>query len=231
MTPEMLKVLLDHVVQEGHAAAQRRNRTQAGVWYAQGVSLTRQLGDQAEMMAMLLFYYGEAIAYSPRRPEAIACMEAAARIQKGIGRGEAEADCLYAVGTLMAALGDYSQARRQLGDALHCYRELNIPHKIASTEMELRKATAAYARVRPVTVVYRPIPVLSRLIPGLKGRQIKPGPHNRQLEFAISVDQQVIERFSVSAEGAVEWRQVRQKKRTFAMGLAHVWQVICTNPF
>jgi tetratricopeptide (TPR) repeat protein len=206
MTPEMFTGLLNHLFQEGRGASQKRDMYRASMWYAQCLSIIKQLGNNEEFMSMVLYYYGEAIAHSNQSQQAIACLEASANIQKQMGNGEAEADCFYMVGSFIAALEDYEKAKKHLTEALRRYRGLNNRQKIAATEDELKKVTANLPKIRRISKS-----------------------SDETLDFGIFVDKQMMERFSVSVDGEVKWYKVKGFNKSVAMGLANAWQVVCTN--
>ena len=100
----------------------------------------------------------------------------------------------------------YEKAKKHLTEALQRYRSLNNEEKITATEEELKKVAANSPKIRRLSKQSDDV-----------------------LDFAISVDKEIIERFSVSVDGEVKWHSPITPSKSFAIGLVNIWQVVCTN--
>jgi hypothetical protein len=206
MTPQMWAGLLNHTFQAGQTALQRRDPYRAGQWYAQCLIVLKNLGKNEEWISVVLYYYAHVLVSLNQHQHAIACLAASVNIQHQFDRGEAEADCFYASGSTIADLDDPATAAIYLREALQRYQELHLQEKIAETDEQLRKVTEK----RPKNE-----------------RELSTMP--KTFEFEIVVDQEVIEKFSVSAVGIISWHTVPECKKSVAFGLVNTWQVRCTN--
>jgi len=207
MTPEMLAGVLRHLFQEGMTAFQRKDMAQAGQWFAQCLSVLRQLGGNEEFISQVLFYTGYVLAYTQQRPSAIACLSASANIQKRMGNSEAEADCFYTTGSVISDLAGYQPAERYLTEALRRYQALGLTDKIKATEQEL-----------------------ARLATQARGKTPEPtDPSAMALEFGLYVDKELDEKLTIAEDGEVTWHTLPALKKPAALGLVNQWQVVCLN--
>jgi len=199
--------LIGHLYHEGNQALEREDPREAIVWYAQCLSAIQQAGDNEEFVAAVLFEVGRARALLHDVPQAAACLEASANLQKGLGHGEPEADCFQVAGELVAALGDRRTARRLLGEALTRYRALALRTKTT-------KCQRAIKRLGPPD-------------------EETEGPVVRH-EFMVHIGGKGLHKFKITPAGEFRWLGPEEFTPAefdtpLVMGRVLPWDVTCTN--
>jgi tetratricopeptide (TPR) repeat protein len=200
--PQELAQLVHHLHNEGKMALQIGRSSLAHIWFAQCLSVLKQIGNSEDFISQILFYLGQTVIYFGETEQAIACFEAAANIQKRQGKGEPEADCFYAAGSSIANHEDYPKAFKVFTEALKIYESIGAREKINWTKRELDKLSG----------------------------QIKDAEQpDEPLEFAIYVEGQVLDKFTVSPDGEVKWHHLTGFNQPVVMGAVRPWQVVCTE--
>ncbi len=200
--PQELAQLALHCYNEGMVALKRGRSSLAHIWLAQCLDVLKDIEDNEDLVSQVLFYLGQTRIYFGEKQQVIACCEAAANIQKRQGKGEPEADCFYAAGSCIANLEDYPKAFKVFKEALKIYESVGATEKANTTRKELDK---------------------------LPGWIKETEPPDSPLEFAILVDGQVLEKFTVSPDGEVKWHNLTGFNQPIVMGAVRPWQVVCTK--
>ncbi|MBN1287440.1 MAG: hypothetical protein JXB47_18710 [Anaerolineae bacterium] len=206
LEPRALAELVRRLYHEGTTSLNQGNPLHASIWYAQCLNTIRQLGDNEDFMSKVLFDLGKAQAYLAPPGQAVACFEAAAYIQTGVGSGETEADCIHMAGTAIAMLEDYPRAQRLLDQAAKMYRNLELGEKARTVQKALAEVSAqAEVSLEGVTLT----------------------PH----DFIIHIGGRTLAHFKVSSSGKVKWidEDVDASDLAAPMGLTARWQVTCTT--
>jgi tetratricopeptide (TPR) repeat protein len=202
LRPQELAQLVHHLHNKGKMALQMGNSNHAHIWFAQCLSVLKQIGNNEDFISQVLFYLGQTRIYFGETQQVIAFCEAAANIQKRQGQGEPEADCFYAAGSCIADFGDYPKAFKVFSEALRIYERIDATKKVNLTKRELDK---------------------------LSGQIKDTDQPDEPLEFAIYVEGQVLDKITVSPEGEVKWHDLTGFSQAVVMGAVRVWQVVCTK--
>ncbi len=109
-------------------------------WYGQCLAALRhyQLDDD-KMLSAVLFGAGKTAAYINQVNSAVALCEAAADVQKRIGRSEIHADRIAMAASVVAILDQHDAAQRLYGAALELYQGVGAIHKAGEIKAALRE--------------------------------------------------------------------------------------------
>lgn len=200
--PQELTQLAHYLNNQGMMALQAGGSTRAHIMFAQCLYVLKEIGNNDDFISQVLFSLGQSVIYYGEKQQAIACCEAAVNIQKRQGKGEPEADCFYAAGSWIANLEDYPKAFKIFYEALKIYENIGAIEKTNMTKKELDQ---------------------------LSGRIESAEQPDGPLEFAIYVESQMLDKFTISSEGEVKWHYLTGFNQPLALGTERPWQVVCTK--
>jgi tetratricopeptide (TPR) repeat protein len=142
LTPQMMGELANHLRHEGMAAYQRNDMRAAMTWFAQCLSVLRQIGHNEDLISMLLYHIGMIYGLAGKNSQAIAFFEVSARIQENQHVEEATADTLHLIAQAIDAIEYPTRAQAVLEKALAMYETLNLRTKANQLREEIQRSGA-----------------------------------------------------------------------------------------
>ncbi len=215
LTPQMMGELANHLRNEGMAAYQRNDMREAMIWFAQCLSVLRQIGHNEELICMLLYHIGMIYGLAGKNTQSIAFFEASARIQENQDIEEATADTLHLIAQSIDAIEYPTRAQPVLEKALAMYEALNLQTKANQLRTEIKHLDKKPDR--------RPL--------GAKTSD------SRSYRFAICLDTQELASFTVTPNGVVHWSPTQSMHwgdsqsgvKSIPMGRSYPWYVVATG--
>jgi tetratricopeptide (TPR) repeat protein len=170
----------------------------------------KTLGNNQNWIASILLIIGNTYAMH-RNDSAIAFFESCTNLNKRYSDLERVAESLRISGLMLAELYEYEKAYQVLQKALTLYQDLSLPEDIKLTEEALEQLKAK----SPSTFTEESI---------LEEEE------TQSHEFAILMDDNLISRFTVTAEGEIVWGEEPQGlSKPSLVGLANLWRVVCID--